>query len=1444
MRSARLTGDRRKLLDQLLDRHHVAPADRRIAPSAADRARLPLSFAQRRLWFIHQLDPGSAQYNVAGLVRFDGALDVPALSRSVDEIVRRHETLRTTFHQDDGEPWARVEPADPVELPLVDLSCVPEAEREAAMAARCHAAAHQPFDLTHDLMVRTLLVRTAPREHALVLCVHHIAADGWSLGVMFRELTALYEAFRAGAESPLAELSLQYADFAIWQAGQLDGPRLRGQLDHWCELLAGSRPVELPGDVAPGTERSERGASVPFDVHSDLAGRLRAFGDGERATLYMVLLTAFAVLLHRWSGQDDLVIGASIAGRNRAEIADLVGPFTNTLPLRFDLSGEPSFREALRRVRQACLDGYANQDAPFERVVDEVNPDRDPAARTPLFGQTLVVYETPHPRLRLPDLDVEVAPLYTDTAKFDLRLEFTPDHAGALHGLVEYPVDRYDEAGVRRLAEAWRTIVTAAVAEPDRSIGRLPLMGRSERERQLRLDRAGTGLAAADGCLHRLFEDSVDRRPDAVAAVDDGARLTYRELDEWANRLAHLLRESGVRHEDTVGVCLPRSAEQLAVLLGVLKAGAAYVPLDPALPAARLAFMVRDSAPRVVVTRAGLPCGDAGRTILLDDLAPRAAGLSGARPGTRVDSRSAAYVIYTSGSTGRPKGVVNEHRALVNRIRAMREAYGPGPDEAVLYKTPIGFDVSVGEWALGLASGARVVIAAQGGHRDPAYLAGLVAAERVGTANFVPSLLGAFLEEPGVAECGSLRRVLCGGEVLPPDLARRFHERLPDTRLYNLYGPTEAAIDVTAHPVPLPPPATRIPIGRPVLGALLYVLDPHLEPVPDGVPGELYIGGAPVARGYHARPALTGERFGPDPFGTGGRLYRTGDRVRRLPDGTIDFLGRLDDQVKIRGHRVEPAEVEAVLAAHPKVDKAVVVARDGGGDVGLAAYVTMREEDLAAAPREERPETEAVGYAGETVRRVMGLRPSRVLQIGCADAALPLSLAPQCDSYHLIGGSDLPGIEDRLGGKVTTLPRRPADDFSGLPADHFDTVIIDSVIGGFPDLDHLVRVVAGAARLLRPGGQVFLGGLRSLPMREVAWTAELLRVMKPDTPCEIARQALVRRVAAEEGLALDPAFFPALVERIPELASAEVLARPLPAPVGAIFDVVLRTGPVREPAAVPGELDWGEGALDAAVGGPVVVRGVPDAAIMDEVRAARLLSDPGGPRTLAGLRRTRETERLGEALAELLDLGARLGRTVKLIPVAAGEFDVVLADAGTVVTMPAGGERQWESYATAPVRAAARKLLAPELRNYLRERLAEVMVPETVVVLPRWPVGPNGKLDRSALPPPDEHRQGEWTADGEPRTDTERAVAGLWRAVLSVRRVGVHDDFYDLGGHSLLAARIVARIRAAFGVDLPLGVLLSSPTVAGVAEYLDQARHAGQAVRPIDRAPRQRRETT
>ncbi|WP_326821531.1 non-ribosomal peptide synthetase [Streptosporangium sp. NBC_01756] len=903
----------------------------------------PLSFAQERLWFMEQFAPGTPAYVLPATARLRGPLDVDALQARLDGVVARHESLRMRFPATpDGQPEVRVvAAADPdarVRLRLAEAGSAEEARKIAG------ADAAPPFDLDRGPLMRATLVGLGHDDHVLLVAVHHIVADGWSAEILLDELltgedgpvehpVAHGSADRTAGQSR-AEPEIGYGDYARWQRDRMAGSRLERHLEFWRQELAGLPPLDLPLDGPRTVRRGHRGAWHDLRLDGALTSAVRELARAHGATLYMTLLAAFQATLARWSGQRDFAVGSPVSGRDRSEFEGLIGLFVNLLPLRARLDGDPTFAELLGRTRDAALDVYAHQELPFEKLVAELDLARD-AARPPvvqvLFALQSYLGQTSGPGRS----QAEPFSLDTTTTRFDLEL-YAAETGEGLSARFVYDRDLFRPDTVERLAAGFRTLLHAAVADPGTRLGDLEVLSPEERELVLTRWNATSVAFSPASTLHGLIEAQAVRTPDAPAVVFEDLTLTYAELDARAGLLAGRLTARGIGPGSVLAVRAERSLDLPVQLLAVLKSGAAYLPLDPGLPKRRVRLMLADAGAVELGAVLEAPAGAA--------LEPAA----GASRGGDVPEDSLAYVIFTSGSTGRPKGVGISHRAIVNRLRWMQRTYGLDSSDAVLQKTPAGFDVSVWELFWPLTAGARLVLARPGGHRDPAYLREIITDRRITTAHFVPSMLAAFTAEEGIEECRSLRRVVCSGEELTAGAARRLTDRLPGVELHNLYGPTEAAVDVSWHRYV--PGEQVVPIGRPVDNTRLYVLDEALRPVPVGTPGQLFIGGVQLARGYLGRPALTAERFLPDPYGPpGSRLYATGDRARWRPDGELDYLGRLDTQVKIRGMRVEPGEIEAVLIRHPDLRAAAVGVWHDGSGARLVGYGVRREDAAGRA---------------------------------------------------------------------------------------------------------------------------------------------------------------------------------------------------------------------------------------------------------------------------------------------------------------------------------------------------------------------------------------------------------------------------------------------------------------------------------------------------------------
>ncbi len=926
-----------------------------ILPVPRDRD-LPLSFAQQRLWFIDQLEPGNSVYNFPAAVRLKGPLNMVALERSINEIVKRHEALRTTFITVDGRPVQLIAPTLTVKPSNVNLEKVPDHERETEVRRLATEEARRPFNLAQGPLLRVTLLRLAKEEHVGLLTMHHIVSDGWSTGILIRELAALYEAYSNGRPSTLPELPIQYADFAHWQRQWLQGKALEDQLTYWKRQLAEASPLELPTDHVRPAVQTFRGSLQSLLLPKSIGDGLRSLCRQEGITLFMAFLAIFKILLHRYTSQDDLVVGTPIANRNRLEIEGLIGFFVNTLVMRTDLSGDPSFHELSRRVREVCLAAYAHQDLPFERLVEELHLERS-LGRNPLFQVMFVLQNGSRQSMALPGLTLSPVEIDSGSAHFDLTLHIA-DTDQELIATLAYNTDLFEDATIARMLVHFRTLLESVIADPSRGLSTLPLLSEGERQ-QLLVEWNGAKTDYPEElCIQQIFEAQAERTPDAIAVVCGREQLTYAELNRLANRLANHLRALGVEAEIPVGICLEPSTDTIVGLLGTLKAGGVYLPLDPTYPKERLAYMIQTARAPVLLTHQRL-LAELARCdtsiVCLDSDHAKIERASERNPIGSVRPANSAYVIYTSGSTGQPKGVFVSHASLAAHCRAVENCYELDSSDRVLQFASLSFDLSLEQIVPTLLTGARLVMMGPNvWHTAEFYRKisefGLTVLNL--PTGYWQELAREWSEFPDLASGIQARLFTVGGDILPPEALKLWHRTPANSiRLLNAYGPTEATITATVFEIdPLLceiASPQRIPIGRPLAERQIYILDKYGSPVPVGVPGELHIGGACLARGYLNRPDLTAEKFIPHPFSAepGTRLYKTGDSARYLPDGNIEFLGRIDHQVKIRGFRIELGEIEATLGQHPSVRESVVLARqDTPGEVRLVAYVIAKRD--------------------------------------------------------------------------------------------------------------------------------------------------------------------------------------------------------------------------------------------------------------------------------------------------------------------------------------------------------------------------------------------------------------------------------------------------------------------------------------------------------------------
>ncbi|WP_434599551.1 amino acid adenylation domain-containing protein [Streptomyces sp. A5-4] len=1455
--------------------------------------RPPLSAAQRRLWFLDRVEGPNPTYNEHVAFRFTGALDAEALRSAVGDVVDRHESLRTVFPDRDGEPHQRIL-APGAARPAVPLRAVGEEELAQALRETVRA----PFDLATEPPLRAALFTLGPDAHVLILVMHHITSDGWSMRPLARDLAVAYRAHRVGQRPDWPQLPVQYVDYTLWQ-DELLGPQgdpaglRRQQLAYWTKALEGMpETLALPADGPRSLSSSRPGAAVPFECDAELHRALVATAREHGCTVFMVMQAALATLLTRLGAGEDIPIGAVTAGRDDPALEDLVGFFVNTLVLRTDTSGNPGFSDILARIRETDLAAADHQDLPFDCLVEALNPVRA-AGRQPLFQVLLAFQNTPDPVWDFGDLQVRPEPVAVGTAKFDLALSVTELRAGdgapgGLRGSLEFSTDLFGTRTAEALSARLRRVLETAVADPDLPLDRYDVL--TDGEERLLAEWSGTEDIGPAPTLLELFEEQAAQHPDATAVLFEGDRVSYGELNARANRQARILVERGIGigAGALVASAVTRSVDLVVAVLAVMKTGAAYLPVDPEYPAERITHVLADAAPALLLTtrEAALPTGatDGLTELRLDS--PETIAAARTRPSSNLSDEERrgplaadrpAYVIYTSGSTGRPKGVVVAHSGLANLAAQQIRSLGVRPTDRVLQFASPSFDAFFWEMSMALSVGAALAMAPAAQLLPGPDLRRLVENHRITHLTLPPAVLSVLPTE-ALSGVGTL---IAAGEALSLEQVRRW---APGRTLINAYGPTETTVCASMSR-PLRDGRTA-PIGHPIRNTRLYVLDQRLRPAPTGVLGELYVAGAGLAQGYLNRPTTTAERFTADPFGApGARMYRTGDLARWNTDGELEFAGRADHQVKVRGHRVEPGEIEAVIAGHPEIADVVVALRpDQHDDRRLVAYVVPDTTAPTAAPTSgdeypadwqqvhdsvpgrdgwaaygedftgwrssydgtDIPLDEMRQWRDETVRSIELLGPRRVLELGVGSGLLLSRLARGATEYWgLDHSSEVIGklrrqVDDRpdVAGRVV-LRNQSADDMTGIPAAHFDVVVLNSVAQYFPGGDYLERVLGHAGAALAPGGSVFVGDVRNLRLLKCFHAAVAVRRtgVEPGSPAHL--RAVERNLAGEQELLVDPDFFRALIASSDRFTSCDIrlkrgtyhneLSRYR-------YDVVLRTAPARGAAGAVVELTWGQEvhALDD----------IRD--FVHEERSDRVLRITGIPnaRLASDLRLLGNAQPGGVDPEELARRMEKEGRQVVLRWSEVSEpesFDVVLAP------LPGGPETGEESFGDH--RPGLEADLGPHVnvpctgpgndtrlqQSVLRRAeafLPGFMVPSAVVVLNSFPLTPNGKLDRTALPAPDPARgRGRRAA----RTPREEALCRMYVEILGLDEVGIDDSFFDLGGHSLLVTRLISRIRVEFGVEVPIGAVFDAPCIADLAEQLAGARKARPALRRMRR---------
>ena len=1445
--------------------------------------RLPLSYAQQRLWFIDQLEGGrSTEYNMPQTSRLRGDLDMEALKRALNAIRERHESLRTHFAVIEGQPVQIVEPATQVELPVEDLSGLSDAEKEEHVLAAMRQEWERPFNLAGGPLFHMKLFRLSEDDHVLLRNAHHIVSDGWSQGVFNREFMVLYEAFHEGRGNPLEPLPLQYADYAVWQREWLTEAVLLDQLQYWKQALSGiPEELELPKDRPRQAMQTYGADACNAILPGDQVAALKQLGQANQSTLYMTLLAAFAALVQRYSGQDDVVVGSPIANRQDSQLERLIGFFVNSLVLRVRPSSQASFNELLAQVRATALQAYQHQDVPFERLVEELSPERH-LNKTPIFQVVFALQNAPMGTQQLQGLEIEPVGGDELQVRFDLELHVL-EHTGHIGFYWIYNRHLFDRWRMEQMARHYVNLIRSAVATPGAPLHSLEMLSPQDQQALL-LDFNPTATPLSGVMLPALFERQAAQTPNAAAVVSGEISLSFAELNERANHLAHHLISLGVGPESLVGIALNRSIDMIVALLGVLKAGAAYLPLDLDLPEARLEQMLADATPVLVLSRGDLNARLPQRASVLnldDPQTLNALQQTASRDPQDSDRKSAllphhpAYVIYTSGSTGAPKGVVVSHEGLINYLIWSMKEYGVQSGNGAPVHSSLAFDLTVTSIYPPLLSGRPLVLAPQG--LDVENLSGILQRQRdLSLVKLTPAHLQVLANDlPEEELARKARALVIGGEALKYESLTAWRQHAPETKLVNEYGPTETVVGCCAYQVqPDDSVAGPVPIGRPIANTQLYVLDGDLELAPIGASGELYIGGAGLARGYLRRPDLTAERFVPNPYGAPGtRMYRTGDMARWRVDGILEFLGRNDHQVKVRGFRIEPQEIEAVLKQHERVQDALVMAHPLAEQTQLLAYVTKlqattsrdrqveqwqqlyesiygAEENASAAPDFNIvgwtssytglpiPEAEMDIWVKETVARIRALQPRRVLEIGCGTGLLLTRLAGTCESYMGLDFSHevLAGLEKYLAVREdlrhVVLRQGFAHELSFIADESVDLVILNSVTQYFPNLDYLLDVLQEAVRITSAHGHIFIGDVRSLPLLESYHASVQLHRAPAAVSLDELRLRVNWALQSEEELVLHPDLFHELGRRWPKIGRVEIAPK-----AGAYdnelsrfrHDVILRMGASEKVASPQRWLSWDENGgwkkeIEQLLHQPdlsVGVQGIRDSRAASAVETARLLRVPDGVRN-AGQLRTLIAESAGEDLNTVMQLAQRLG--VKLIwqPSEPGVYDAIFNPQWETSTgdldITETPRSYYQRYANVPAQKEEDAKLGRALQDHLRQKLPGYMVPSAVTVLPSWPLTPNGKVDRRALPLPERPANGQNYRS--PRTPHEVILCEVFAEVLGLEDVGIDDNFFALGGHSLIAARLASEIRSRLGVELAIRTLFEAPTVAELAPRL------------------------
>ncbi|NEO72662.1 non-ribosomal peptide synthetase [Moorena sp. SIO3H5] len=1473
----------------------------------------PLSYGQKGLWFLWQLSPQGHNYNVSFSVRIYSKVDITIWQQVFQALRERHPLLRSTFSKLGEQPIQQLHQHQELDFLQIDASSWSEEE----LNKKVVEAHRHPFNLETEPVMRVRWFTCSEQDHIMLLTIHHIALDGWSCNLIAKELPQLYQAQLNGLEASLPPLQYSYQDYVSWQKELVEGEEGEQLWNYWQQRLGGELPVlNLPIDKPRPPIQTDNGGSYPFKLSEKLTEQLKELAQTEGATLYMTLLAAFQVLLYRYTGQEDILVGSPTSGRTKAEFASLVGYFVDSVVMRADLSGNLSFRDFLSQVRQTVLGSLAHQDYPFALLVEKLEVERD-SSRAPLFQAGFVLqkfqesqdvskcfFSSKKTLMNWGGLEVEPFVLEHYESQYDLFLDMLEEDS-SLVGLLKYNADLFDEQTIARIAGHFQNLLEGIVNAPQQRVTALPLMTEVERE-QILVEWNNTKTDYPnDKCIHQLFEEQVEKTPDAIAVVFEEQKLTYWELNNKANQLAHYLQKLGVVPETLVGICVERSVEMVVGLLAILKAGGAYVPLDPNYPTSRLKYMVEDAQLSIILTQEKWQhhLSETIETVICLDTDEEIINQQSQQiPENHVTANQLAYVIYTSGSTGQPKGVTIPHQGLLNLVFWHQGTFEVKSSDKASQIAGVGFDASVWEIWPYLSAGACLHLVNSETRLSPEALRNWLISEQI-TISFVPTPLLenlCSLEWPAKTE---LRTVVTGGDKLHnyPSAALPFC-------VFNNYGPTENTVVTTSGLVVSGQEGSiSPPIGKPISNTKVYILDRNLQPVPIGVAGELHIGGDSLATGYHNRPELTADKFIPNPFDNSKAnpsltpkegsqksklLYKTGDLVRYLADGNIEFLGRIDHQVKIRGYRIETGEIEAVINSYPKVKETVVLAReDNPGDKRLVAYIVPETQTITSFNRElsetqvdnwqdiynqkiydqlsevsdplfnsrgwlsnydnqQIPEQQMRIWAGDIVTQVLAQKPKSVWEIGCGTGMLLFQIAPQTQKYY---GTDISNVSleyikqqieqqpDKYGH--VSLAQKRAENMADVADNSFDVVLLNSIVQCFPSVEYLLQVIENSIRVVKPGGMIFIGDIRSRPLMKAFHSSVQLYQATPSLSVEQLKEKIDRKMEQETELLVSPELFVALKEKHPEITNVQIrLERGREQNelnkyrYSVLLHIESQAASIIAPTVESGA-DMSAQEIETYLRdkGPesICFSGLVNERVANDVGLVEFLSQPESKQNVQQLRQTLESKPVNGIDPErLYELSSDLGYSLELCWSAQGKGELMdgvfvrreLAQEGIVLTpltQKSVVASNWHHYGTNPLSSEVAKQLVPELREYLESRLPEYMVPSGLMVLSQLPLTPNGKVDRKALPVPDvaSSVSTEYVA---PQTETQKALAEIWQELLGIEKVGIYDNFFfDLGGHSLKATQVVSRIRQGFDIEFPLNKIFESSTVESISKYID-----------------------